>query len=72
MSPGRAVAHLEIDKLVAAGDREGLEKARSALVQRLHDRSDDLEATAGLSRVNQALAEVGWRFAYDWKHRRKP
>jgi ApbE superfamily uncharacterized protein (UPF0280 family) len=59
-------------QLAASGDRAGLERAQFALVQRVHERSDDFEATAALSLVNKALATVGWVDPASWKHRRKP
>ncbi len=61
-----------LNDLVAAGDRSELEKARAELVRRIFARSDDFEATAALSLVNKALAELGWDDPYSWKHRRKP
>ncbi len=62
----------QVDQLVAAGDREGLERLRAELVQRLYTRSDDHEATAALRLVNRALAQVGRPYPYDWRKRRKP
>jgi hypothetical protein len=59
-------------ELAASGDRAGLERAQFALVQRVHERSDDFEATAALSLINKALAAVGWVDPASWKHRRKP
>ena len=61
-----------MQKLAAGGDRRALEQAQKDLVQRIHERSDDFEATAALSLVNRALAAVGWTDPYSWKHRRKP
>ncbi len=62
----------DIGPMAAAGDRAGLLRLRAELVQRLHQRSDDHEATAQLTAVNRAIAEVGWESPYDWRHRRKP
>lgn len=53
-------------------ERQELEKARTELVGRISARSDDFEATAALSLVNKALAELGWDNPYSWKRRRKP
>jgi hypothetical protein len=61
-----------VEQLAASGDRQALERAQAALVRRIHDRSDDFEATAALNLVNRALASVGWSDPYSWKHRRKP
>lgn len=61
-----------VKKLAQAGDRKGLEQAQTDLVRRLHERSDDFQATAALSLINKALAAVGWTDPYSWKHRRKP
>jgi hypothetical protein len=64
--------HAAVQQLAASGDRQALERAQSDLVQRIHERSDDFQATAALSLVNKALASVGWTDPYSWKHRRKP
>jgi hypothetical protein len=61
-----------VQKLAESGDRPGLEGAQRDLVRRIHDRSDDFEATAALGLVNRALAAVGWTDPFSWKHRRKP
>jgi hypothetical protein len=61
-----------VQKLAQAGDRKALEEAQKDLVQRIHERSDDFEATAALGLINKALAAVGWTDPYSWKHRRKP
>ncbi|HXW82428.1 MAG TPA: hypothetical protein VEJ84_23220 [Acidimicrobiales bacterium] len=61
-----------VQQLAATGDREALERAQADLVQRIHVRSDDFQATAALNLVNRALASVGWSDPYSWKHRRKP
>ncbi|MGC8627955.1 MAG: hypothetical protein ACP5VR_10495 [Acidimicrobiales bacterium] len=61
-----------IAQMVAVGDRDGLERLRAELVERLYLRPDDHEATAALREVNRALAKSGWRFDFDWRHRRKP
>ena len=58
--------------MAAAGDRQELERARADLVGRISARSDDFEATAELSRVNKALAELGRVDPFSWRHRRKP
>ncbi len=52
--------------------RQELEEERAELVGRISARSDDYEATAALSRVNEALAELGWDDPFNWQHRRKP
>ena len=63
------------ERLLAAADRdrEGLELAASALVQRLTRRSDDFEATLALRIVERALAAAPypdgpWR----WQQRLSP
>jgi hypothetical protein len=61
----------------AAGhDRSALEEAQRHYAIRLHNRSDDWEATAALTLLNRALARVGWDDEFDWKKRwaqhRKP
>jgi hypothetical protein len=61
-----------VEKLAESGDRAALAQARTDLVQRIHERSDDFEATAALNLVNRALARVGWYDPYNWKLRRKP
>ncbi len=61
-----------VDQLAASGDREALERAQADLVGRIHERSDDFQATAALNLINRALASVGWPDPYSWKHRRKP
>jgi hypothetical protein len=61
-----------VEQLAANGDRQALERAQTDLVQRIHVRSDDFQATAALNLVNRALASVGWSDPYSWKHRRKP
>lgn len=62
----------EAAKELAAEGREGLERARDELVRRIYGRSDDYQATAALTLVNNALAALGWEDPYDWKRRRKP
>ena len=57
----------------AKGDRERLERAASALIQRLQLRSDDVEATLALRIVERAVAAVPypdgpWR----WHQRLSP
>ncbi len=59
-------------KLAETSDRPALELAQKDLVGRIHQRSDDFQATAALNLVNRALAAVGWPDPYSWKHRRKP
>jgi hypothetical protein len=54
---------------LANGERLPLEQARDELVRRLQQRSDDYEATAGLTVVNAALAAVGWPAALTWEAR---
>jgi len=63
--------HGAVEELSGAG-RDSLEQAQAELVQRIHLRSDDYEATAALSLVNKALAALGWEDPYYWKNRRKP
>jgi hypothetical protein len=67
-----AALQAAVQKLAQAGDRDALEQAQKDLVQRIHERSDDFQATAALTLVNKALAAVGWPGPYSWKHRRKP
>jgi hypothetical protein len=54
---------------LAATDRPGLEAERDRVAVRLHGHSDDYQATATLSLLNQALAESGWHDPYRWKQR---
>jgi hypothetical protein len=61
-----------VQQLAASGNRPALEQAQADLVQRIHERSDDFQATAALNLVNRALATVGWYDPYSWKNRRKP
>jgi hypothetical protein len=56
---------------LAAGRRSTLEQARSELIGRIRLRSDDYEATAGLTLLNSALAEVGWPAAITWERRNR-
>jgi hypothetical protein len=72
LDSGGEALEAAVEKLAQAGDREALERAQNDLVQRIHVRSDDFQATAALSLVNKALAAVGWTDPYSWKHRRKP
>jgi hypothetical protein len=72
LDSGGEALEAAVAKLAQAGDREALERAQNDLVQRIHLRSDDFQATAALSLVNKALAAVGWTDPYSWKHRRKP
>jgi hypothetical protein len=50
------------ERLVAAvgGDRDCLERVRSAYLRRLHRASDDFRATAGLRVVEAALWLIPW------------
>jgi hypothetical protein len=54
---------------LAAGQRAPPEQARDELVCRLLPRSNDYEATARLTLVNAALAEIGWPDAFTWEAR---
>jgi len=59
-------------ELARIADRDSLERARQYLVWSIQQQSDDYEATAALTLVNQALAQLGWEDPYPWKLRRKP
>jgi hypothetical protein len=72
LSAGGDALAAAVQTLAQAGDRPALERAQRDLVQRIHERSDDFQATAALTLVNKALAAVGWTDPYSWKHRRKP
>lgn len=76
LAGGSGASSLEVDQavksLAESADRSSLEVAQAELVRRVRLRSDDYQATAGLSLVNRALALTGWQNPYDWKHRRKP
>jgi hypothetical protein len=76
LAGGSGASSLEVDQaarsLAGSADRRALEGAQTELVRRVRLRSDDYQATAGLSLVNKALALTGWQNPYDWKHRRKP
>lgn len=61
-----------VSQLADGADQSSLSQARQYLVGRIQLRTDDYQATAALSLVNKALARVGWRDPYSWKHRRKP
>lgn len=61
-----------VGELASASDREALEGARTDLLSRIQQRSDDYAATSALTLVNKALAVVGWADPYSWKHRRRP
>jgi hypothetical protein len=50
-----------------AGDVDSLEAARDVLVRRLHAKSDDYEATAGLTLLNAAIAAAGPKAEFTWK-----
>jgi hypothetical protein len=67
-SGDRDAAVQELIRL-AAGQRHPLEQARDELVCRLLLRSNDYEATARLTLVNAALAEIGWPDAFTWEAR---
>jgi hypothetical protein len=54
---------------LAVGQRQPLEQVRDELVRRLLLRSNDYEATARLTLVNAALAEIGWPDAFTWEAR---
>jgi hypothetical protein len=72
LSRGAHTRKEAVQQLAAGGDKPALEEARDELVVRLRRSSDDYGATAALNLLNQALAEVGWRDPFNWKHRRKP
>jgi hypothetical protein len=55
---------------LAGGQRPPLEHARDDLVRRLRLHSDDYDATAGLTVVNAALAEIGWPAPFIWEARK--
>lgn len=68
--PDRAAAITEL--IARAGhERSVLETARDDLAGRLHARSDDWDATAGLRLVVAALAQMGWQGTYAWGDRKK-
>ena len=50
-----------------ATDVDALEQARDLLVRRIHARSDDYQATAGLTLINAAIAAAGPKAAVTWK-----
>jgi hypothetical protein len=50
-----------------AGDVDSLERARDVLVRRLDAKSDDYQATAGLTLLNAAIATVGPKAGVTWK-----
>jgi len=72
LGPGGEGHEAAVQQLAGSADRVALERAQAELVQRIHVRSDDFQATAALNLVNRALAAVGWEDPYSWKHRRKP
>ena len=45
---------------MAEGRRPSLEAAQSLLIDRLHRRSDDFDATRALCSVSAALNRIGW------------
>jgi hypothetical protein len=51
----------------SAGDVDALEEARGVLVGRIQARSDDYEATAGLTLLNAAIAAAGPKAEVTWK-----
>ena len=51
----------------SAGDVDALEEARDLLVRRIQARSDDYEATAGLTLLNAAIGAVGPKAEVTWK-----
>ena len=51
----------------SAGDVDALEEARGVLVCRIQAKSDDYEATAGLTLLNAAIAAVGPKAEVTWK-----
>jgi hypothetical protein len=56
--------------LELAGNEAGpLEEARRLLVRRIRTRSDDFQATAGLSLLNAALSQLGKRDDLAWTPR---
>jgi hypothetical protein len=67
-----------LDKLMATagGDRALVEAARDIVAAQLHGRTDDFEATATLTLLNQALARIPRTDPLDWRVRwsrhRKP
>ena len=57
-----------VNELVeSAGDVDALEEARGLLVRRIQARSDDYEATAGLTLLNAAIATAGPKAEVTWK-----
>ena len=55
------------DLVESAGDVDALEEARDLLVRRIQARSDDYEATAGLTLLNLAIAAAGPKAEVTWK-----
>ncbi len=54
-----------------AGEKPApLETARDVLVRRIRLRSDDFQATSGLSLINAALGQVGWADPMEWQPRK--
>jgi len=62
----RATAVTELIGL-AAEQALPLEEARDILVRRIRLRSDDYQATSGLSLINAALGQVGWADPMEWR-----
>ena len=52
-----------------AGDVDSLEQARDLLVGRIQAKSDDYQATAGLTLLNAAIAAAGPKAPVTWKPR---
>jgi hypothetical protein len=61
-----------VDQLLSlVADQGQLDQAQSELTARLHHRSDDWDATAGLRLVNAGLAKMGPKATYAWGDRKK-
>lgn len=55
---------------MAEGRRPPLEAAQSILIDRLHRRSDDFDATRALCSVSAALSRLGWDMPVPRQQRR--
>ena len=55
---------------MAEGRRPPLEAAQSLLIDRLHRRSDDFDATRALCSVSAALSRLGWDMPVPSRQRR--
>jgi hypothetical protein len=55
---------------MAEGRRPPLEAAQSLLIDRLHRRSDDFDATRALCLVSAALNRIGWDMPVPTERRR--